>query len=94
MILKKLRPYYGRISVLESPVDEEQRDSGLIVHIDTDHGIKRGVVANVDRVEGDPSEEYMRERIVEGTVVYYLGGVKISDLTFITSSEIIAYEEG
>jgi co-chaperonin GroES (HSP10) len=94
MVLSKLRPYYGRIAVLESPVDELERPSGLIVPLDEgDDETRRGVIIRIDYVDDTEDTEYVRERLREGTVVYFTGGITISDIIFLQSSQIIAYEE-
>jgi hypothetical protein len=93
IVLTGLRPYYGRIAVLESIVDEVARPSGLVVPFEMDPNVKRGVISHVDYVDDSEAEEYVKERLAPGVVVYYMGGVSISDITFVQSSEIIAYEE-
>lgn len=93
MVLKRIRPYYGRFAVVESDVDQEQRDSGLIVPIELEQGVRRGVIAHVDWIDGEEGLEYAKERVGEGSAVYFRGGVKISDMWFISSADIIAYEE-
>lgn len=95
MVLKKLRPFWGRIAIIETDVDQEERESGLIVPIDKPDNIKRGVVQHVDKhdQDSDGSREYLDERISVGAVVYFTGGIKISDLWIVDRNDIIAYEE-
>jgi co-chaperonin GroES (HSP10) len=92
IVLSGLRPYYGRIAVLPSDVDEEERPSGIIVPFELEDGLQRGVVLDIDILEGDLSEEYRSARISVGSVVYFHGGWKIGDTYFIDSQDIIAFE--
>lgn len=91
--MKQLRPFWGRLTVMESPVDEEQRTSGLVVPIafDGDAGIKRGVVLYLDDTYRDDGHK-LEERIPAGTPVYYKGGTKIGDVVILEPEEILAYE--
>lgn len=92
--MKKLRPFYGRVAVMDSPVDEEQRGSGLIVPVKGE-GFQRGVVLEYDSLGEDNA--YTTAVIdagvlVPGTVIFYRSGVRIGDVTVVELSEILAYE--
>lgn len=91
ILAKELRPFWGRVAVLPSPVDEEERPSGLVLPLkhEDDAGILRGVVVALDEVY-DQTRNF--ERISAGTVVYYRGGVRIRDVVILDAAEILAYE--
>ncbi len=88
--MHRLRPMYGYATVLESGVDEEQRDSGLIVPVGTEQTVlRRGVILHVSDAGGDYSD-----KLPAGTVVYYRGGIRIADVVLVDiADEIVAYEE-
>lgn len=92
--MKRLVPFWARISLIESPVEEAERDSGLIVptKFDGDDGVKRGVVVDYDRL-GAPHATEWWETLRPGLVVYYRGGTRIGDLILIEISDILAYED-
>ena len=88
-----LRPFWGRVTVLPSPVDEVQRDSGVIVPIGlhTDDGLptfERGIVLHVASC-GIPSEV----SLPEGSVVYYEAGDRIGDVVVVKFQDIVAFVE-
>jgi hypothetical protein len=87
-----LRPFWGRILVLPSSVDEHERASGLIVpnEYEGDDHVRRGVVTHVDRWRAEPISS--PEDLVPGTVVYYRGGVRVLDAIVLERNEILAYE--
>lgn len=91
MTMKRVVPFWGRISVIESPVDEAERESGLIVPVkfEGDDGVKRGVIVDTDPL-GDANEWW--ERLTPGTVVYYRGGIRLGDLVLIGIDDILALE--
>lgn len=95
LTMKHVRPFWGRVTVLESLVDEATRDSGLIVPLvhDSDDGVKRGVVADVDDDWDDPGRKRACERLPPGTAVYYRGGIRIGDVIILEIGEILAVEE-
>lgn len=89
----RLRPFWGRILVLPSSVDESERASGIIVPMGETLGgprIKRGVVLHIDPWRGEPIAS--AEDIVPGTVVYYRDGVQVLDGVILERAEILAYE--
>lgn len=92
IMAKLVRPFcgHGRATVQESPVDEAQRDSGLVVPLsfDGDDGVKRGVLLNV---APDPGT-YAGDPLPRGTVVWYRGGVRIQDVVVVDLANILAYE--
>lgn len=84
-----LRPFWGRVIVIPSAVNEEERGSGLIVPTqwEGDDGVKRGVVTHVDESLGfGPTD------LGAGSVVYYKGGVKVLDTVVLERHEIYAFE--
>lgn len=95
---QRLRPFWGRVSVMDSPVDEEQTASGLIVPLRheemKDEVARRGVVLHIDQTYQDLSGwgDYAR-RLEPGTVVYFREGKKIGDCWIVDIDDILAYEE-
>lgn len=83
-----LRPFWGRVMVIPSAVNEEQRQSGLIVPMEWegDEEMRRGVVTHVDETIGTTTE------LVPGSVVYYRGGVRVGDTVVLDRHEIYAFE--
>lgn len=92
--MKSIRPFWGRVAVVESPVDEIGRESGLLVPLkhDGEQEFRRGVVVSVDTEWSDPDRKAACELIVPGTVVYFKGGTLIIDVYVIEINEILAYE--
>jgi hypothetical protein len=89
----RLRPFWGRIMVLPSNLDDEARPSGLVVPlVYRDSPVKRGIVAHVDRTRAEQSESI--DDIEPGTVVYYVDGLRIQDCVMLLRHEIVAYEVG
>lgn len=90
--IAKILPFWGRVSVIPSPVDEAQLDSGLVVPMtyDGDDDIRRGVVQAIDLASNEQMES--PELLVPGTVVYYRNGVRILDVIVVERNDIIAYE--
>lgn len=87
----KIKPFCNSVSVLPSPVDEEQRASGIIVPISYDEGVNvaRGVIIDVGACHCE-SWESLRS----GIVVYYRGyGIKVGELIIVDHDAIVAYEE-
>lgn len=87
-----LRPFWGRIMVIPSIANEQERVSGLIVPMEWegDEEVRRGVVIHVDRLR-DATYESTTE-IEPGVVVYYQGGVKVLDTVVLERHEILAFE--
>lgn len=97
--MKAIKPFWGRVAVMDTPVDEVVRDSGLSVPIKSDdfnQPFRRCVVASVDSDWSDTDRKNACELIVPGTVVYikHDAGVRIIDLYVIELGDILAYEEG
>lgn len=89
VIMKNVRPFYGRATVQESQVEEEQLASGLVVPFKSDGSpFKRGVVLEVSH---DPPH-LGADSLEAGMVVYYRHGVKIGDVTVVELSDVLAYE--
>lgn len=86
--MKQLRPFWRRVTVLPSPVDEAHRSSGMIVPITVDAGIARGVVVDV-------AEGWGGHGIGVGTVVYYFqtNAIQIGDLLVVDLEDVMAFEE-
>lgn len=89
--MKNVKPFYGRVTVAESTVEEEQRQSGIVIPIrhegsDTFH---RGVLLDVANDPPHPGGEELRP----GMVIYYRIGTKIGDVIVVNLSEILAYED-
>lgn len=87
-----LRPFWGRVMVIPSSVEEHERRSGLIVPMeyDGDEEIRRGVVVHTDSLRFEPTET--AADLAPGTVVYFTGGVKIMDAVILERPDILAYE--
>lgn len=78
----QVRPYGERCTCVDTPVDEEQTSSGIVLPIHERDGAKRGVVTAIGWLDTD---------LQVGTVVWYRGGVKIGDVTVVDRDAIIAY---
>lgn len=97
VVAKQIRPFWGRVSVVESPVDESERASGLIVphSFDGDDSVKRGVVIAIDLVwdENTPGRA-MADVLVPGTPVYFQdgAGIRIRDVLILEINHILAFE--
>lgn len=90
----QLRPFWGRLMVLPSPVDQAELPSGLIVPINGMQGAERGVVYQSDIAYDEAYPGYDISTILPvGTVVYFKGGVRIGEYVFVTGQEIYAYED-
>jgi hypothetical protein len=92
---KLVRPFWGRATVIESPVDETERQSGLIVphRHEGDDDVRRGVILDIDRVFDDGSAPgKSSEQIDKGMVVYFQGGVQVLDVIVLRMDEIVAFE--
>ena len=88
---ERLRPFWGRIMVIPSDLDEVRRASGLIHPYLGDHTpVKRGVVAHVDKARIEQTESI--EELVPGVVVYYIGGLEVCDAIMLNRQEIVAFE--
>jgi co-chaperonin GroES (HSP10) len=90
----RLRPFWGRVLVVESPVDEEQRQSGLIVphKFEGSADVRRGVVVDVDGEWSDPDRRAAAERLPPGTVVWYRGGTRVGEFVLMQIDDVLAYE--
>jgi len=90
---KGLRPFWGRIMVLPSPVDEAQLPSGLIVPINGMGDADRGVVVAADEAYDEAFPGYDISTILcVGTVIYYRRGTQIGEYIFVEGSDVFAYE--
>jgi hypothetical protein len=96
---ERVAPFWGRVAVLPSPVDQTQRRSGLVVPIgaveEDGEAVQRGVVSAVD--EGASAVEAWAEYVAvlhPGVVVYYQRkhGRRVLDLDLLDLSDILAYE--
>lgn len=92
-----LRPFWGRVTVAESPVDETETDSGLVLplrHKDDD-GILRGMVLHCsDRSPGGLTCD-ASDHLLPGTIVYYsaMAGLKVAGVVILHHADVLAYEE-
>jgi len=98
VIMERLRPFWGRIAIIESPVDETELASGLIVPIEMEDSLlKRGVVVHHDKHYKEHSEAGYptTELIPEGTVVYYMAANsnRIGDIVLVDADDIWGFEE-
>jgi co-chaperonin GroES (HSP10) len=92
-----LRPFWGCVTVSESPVDETETPSGLVLPMkhEADDGILRGVVLHCsDRAAAGLTCD-AADQLVPGTVVYYsaMAALKIAGVTILHHSDVLAYEE-
>jgi co-chaperonin GroES (HSP10) len=95
--VRGILPFYGRITVAPSPVDEEQRESGLIVpirHEEIRKDSDRGIVLAVDVAYYEATGEWGEyvSKLIPGTVVHFRRGVQIGDFVIIDLDDILAYE--
>jgi hypothetical protein len=92
IVMREIRPFWGRVTVIESPLDEAQRESGLILPI-TGIELKRGIVLSIDHVWDEHLPGYpVGETLPEGTPVYYRAGIKIGDVVVVDLNDVLAYE--
>jgi co-chaperonin GroES (HSP10) len=92
-----LRPFWGRVTVSESPVDEAETPSGLLLPLkhEEDDGILRGIVLNCsDRAAAGYTCD-AADHLTPGTVVYYsaLAALKIAGVTILHHADVLAYED-
>lgn len=87
----QVKPFWGRVSVADTPVDEHQRDTGLILPFGTieDH-LTRGIVVAVDDAYQD--SQYAG-RLQPGMIVWYARGRRILDVTIVDFEDIYAFQE-
>lgn len=87
-----VHPFWGRVAVAPSPVDETQRPSGLVVpdKFDGDGGVERGIVVGVDRFNVETAESM--EDLEPGTPVWYRNGTRVRDVVIVDRADILAYE--
>lgn len=96
LTMRTIVPFFNRIAVIESIVDDAERRSGLIVPLafDGSSGIKRGVVVSHDPIAlaNDPGDWV--KALVPGRVVYYreTSGVQIGDVRVLEVVDVIAVE--
>jgi len=86
---KTIKPFCNSITVIESPVEEEER-SGIIIPTNYEGklDVQRGIVIDVGQC---PCESW--KELERGAVVYYRGCTKINSVIIIDHDQIIAYEE-
>lgn len=95
--MHRIRPHWGYVTVLESAVDEEQRDSGLIVPLVADRGahVTRGVVLHCsNRTEyGTPliHDDLDAAVLAPGTVVYFTAFHRVLDVLIVRRQDVVAY---
>jgi hypothetical protein len=96
IIMERVRPFWGRIAVIDSPVDETELASGLIVPVELDDSpLHRAVVIHHDKHYKEHAEAGYptTELIPEGTVIYYTSGLRVGDVTIVDADDIWAFEE-
>lgn len=98
---RDVRPYWGRVTVVESPLDEEETAGGLIVprsalaSAGDDPQARRGIVK---AVSGDLYEEGSQwrveaDRLAPGMVVYFRYATRIQgDVLTVEFNDILAVE--
>jgi co-chaperonin GroES (HSP10) len=96
-VAAQLRPFWGRVTVSESTVDEAETPSGLVLpmkHADDD-GILRGVVLHCSDRAASGYTCDAADSLTPGTVVYYsaMAALKIAGVTILHHSDVLAYEE-
>jgi co-chaperonin GroES (HSP10) len=92
-----LRPFWGRVTVSESTVDETATDSGLVLplkHTDDD-GILRGIVLHCSDRSAVGFTCDAADHLTPGTVVYYASAaaLKIAGVVILHHADVLAYEE-
>lgn len=93
IMMKKVKPFWGRVTVIESDV-EEQEHHGIIVPVKSDDFFRAVVVDfDIHHMESD-TRDRVEEQIEVGTVVFVKGdkGTKIGDLLVVEWPDILAYE--
>jgi co-chaperonin GroES (HSP10) len=96
LVMHKVRPFWGRVLVMDSPVDEEELASGLIVPVQMeDSALTRAVVMHHDKhyLEHVEAGYPTTELIPVGTVIWYLHGQRVGDVVIVDADDIYAYEE-
>lgn len=88
--MRKLRPFGGRVTLIESAVDTEERASGLLVPVGAESDVKRGVVLHAD----EPQLPWATTALAPGTPVYYFerNAIAIGDVFVLDYRSILAYE--
>lgn len=93
-----IRPFWGRVTVQESPVDETETPSGLVLPMqhEGDDGVVRGVVLHCSDWSAIGLTTDAAALLAPGTVVYYpaKAGLKISGVVILHHADVLAYEEG
>lgn len=95
-------PFWGRITVVESPLDEEETKSGIVVPAgalagepDDGEPARRGIVQAMDAEifrEGTP-ERTCAEKLAVGNVVYFRNPVRLrGDLLSVGLQDVLAVE--
>lgn len=100
-VTRDVRPFWGRVTIVESPVDQEQTPSGLIVPLGMDSGEKSDPVARrgiVKALEPHVFDEGTSSRdeadlLTPGTVVYFRRATRlVGDVLIVEFSDILAFE--
>ena len=92
-LVTKVHPFWGRVSVIESPVDETQQPSGLILPwaADEKHLLRGVVTGNDPTYDSDDSYRYS-DVLKPGVIVWYTHGVRVRDVVIVNASDIYAFE--
>lgn len=85
-----IKAFCNSVTVLPSPVDENETASGIIVPLDYEGNakIERGVIIS----KGECHCE-MWDRLRPGLVIFYKKGTQIRDVVVVFHDDIVAYEE-
>lgn len=96
LIMHKVRPFWGRVLVMDSVVDQEETASGIIVPVqDESSDLTRAIVVNHDPyyVVNPSMANYPQVELLPiGTVVWYARGRKVGDVVIIDVDDIWAFE--
>lgn len=99
----RILPFWGRVTIVESPIDEEETTSGLVIPRSAlasgapDDGpvARRGIVQSVEfdiYHEGEPAR-IAAEKLTPGMVVYFRKPTRIgADLLAVEFNDVLAYE--
>lgn len=87
-VMKELRPFFGRVTVSPSEVNEEQTASGLIVPLGGEDRFLRGVLLHVSTEPPGLGADVLEP----GMIVFYRRGTRILDVVVVDLQDIIAYE--
>lgn len=86
-----IRPFCNAVTVIESPVDEQELASGIVLPIN--HSDKPDIFRGVVVASGSCHCQDW-EKIHNGVVIYYIKSMQLpEDLKLVFHDDILAYEE-